>query len=287
MPSLIDIRRRIRSVKNTRQITKAMKMVSAAKLRRAQDRVIAARPYAESMQRMLANVAQAVDEQSEDDLSPLLARRPEERIEVLVVTADRGLVGGFNANVIKATQTFIAEHSKAKIELEMIGRKGRDFFRRRQAAMSGEHVDLFRKVVRLEDALDISNKVIERYNKAEIDAVYLIVNRFKSVMTAQLSVERILPLEIPKEKQQINYIFEQSPKELLAELLPRYVQSQILRAMLESAAAEFAASMTAMEAASKNAGEVIQKLTLNMNRVRQASITREIIEIVSGASALD
>jgi F-type H+-transporting ATPase subunit gamma len=287
MPSLIDIRRRIRSVKNTRQITKAMKMVSAAKLRRAQDRVIAARPYAESMQRMLANVAQAVDEQSEDDLSPLLARRPEERIEVLVITADRGLVGGFNANVIKATETFIAQHEKAKIELETIGRKGRDFFRRRKVAMSGEHVGVFQKVVRLEDAMDISNQVIDRYSKSEIDAVYLIVNRFKSVMTAQLSVERILPVEVPKEKQQINYIFEQSPKELLAELLPRYVQAQILRAMLESSAAEYAASMTAMEAASKNAGEVIQKLTLNMNRVRQASITREIIEIVSGASALD
>jgi F-type H+-transporting ATPase subunit gamma len=142
-------------------------------------------------------------------------------------------------------------------------------------------------VVRLEDARDIANKVIERYRKAEIDAVYLIVNRFKSVMTAQLSVERILPVEVPKEKQQIDYIFEQSPQELLAELLPRYVQAQILRAMLESSAAEHAASMTAMEAASKNAGEVIQKLTLNMNRVRQASITREIIEIVSGASALD
>jgi F-type H+-transporting ATPase subunit gamma len=284
---LIDIRRRIRSVKNTRQITKAMKMVSAAKLRRAQDRVIAARPYAEAMQRMLANVAQAVEEQNEDDPSPLLARRPEERIELLVITADRGLVGGFNANVIRAAQTFIAEHGNAKIELELIGRKGRDFFRRRQAAMSGEHVGLFQKVVRWEDALDISNKVIERYEKAEIDAVYLVVNRFKSVMGAQLSVERILPVEVPKETQQINYIFEQSPKELLAELLPRYVQSQILRAMLESSAAEHAASMTAMEAASKNAGEVIKKLTLNMNRVRQATITREIIEIVSGASALD
>jgi F-type H+-transporting ATPase subunit gamma len=287
MPSLIDIRRRIRSVKNTRQITKAMKMVSAAKLRRAQDRVIAARPYAEAMQRMLANVAQAVDEQNQDDLSPLLARRPEERIELLVITADRGLVGGFNANVIRAAQTFIAEHGNAKIELELIGRKGRDFFRRRQAAMSGEHVGLFQKVVRFEDALDISNKVIERYEKAEIDAVYLVVNRFKSVLAAQLSVERILPVEIPKETRQINYIFEQRPQQLLAELLPRYVQSQILRAMLESSAAEHAASMTAMEAASKNAGEVIQKLTLKMNRVRQATITREIIEIVSGASALD
>ena len=248
--------------------------------------MIAARPYAESMRRMLANVAVAVDEQNEDELSPLLARRPEERIEMLVITADRGLVGAFNANVIRATQNFITQHDKAQIELELIGRKGRDFFRRRHAVMSGEHVGLFQRVVRLEDALAISNKVIERFEKAEIDAVYLVVNRFKSVMSSQLSVEKILPVEVPKEKEQINYIFEQSPKELLAALLPRYVQAQILRAMLESSAAEHAASMTAMEAASKNAGEVIQKLTLNMNRVRQASITREIIEIVSGASAL-
>jgi F-type H+-transporting ATPase subunit gamma len=282
MPSLIDIRRRIRSVKNTRQITKAMKMVSAAKLRRAQDRVIAARPYAEIMQRMLANVAQAVDEQDEDGMSPLLARRPEERIQMLLITADRGLVGGFNANVIRATQNFIRDHGQAKIELEAIGRKGR----RRQAALSGEHVGLFQKVVRLEDAMEIANKVIDRFEKAEIDAVYIAVNRFKSVMAPQLSLERILPVDVPKDKEQIDYIFEQDPKELLAELLPRYVQAQILRAMLESSAAEHAASMTAMEAASKNAGEVIQKLTLNMNRVRQASITREIIEIVSGASAL-
>jgi F-type H+-transporting ATPase subunit gamma len=286
MPSLIDIRRRIRSVKNTRQITKAMKMVSAAKLRRAQDRVIAARPYAEIMQRMLANVAQAVDEQDEDGMSPLLARRPEERIQMLLITADRGLVGGFNANVIRATQNFIRDHGQAKIELEAIGRKGRDFFRRRQAVLSGEHVGLFQKVVRLEDAREIANKVIDRFEKAEIDAVYVAVNRFKSVMAPQLSLERILPVDVPKDKEQIDYIFEQDPKELLAELLPRYVQAQILRAMLESSAAEHAASMTAMEAASKNAGEVIQKLTLNMNRVRQASITREIIEIVSGASAL-
>ncbi len=286
MPSLIDIRRRVRSVKNTQQITKAMKMVAAARLRRAQDRVIAGRPYAESMQRMLANVAMAAAEQSAVDVDPLLAVRPEERIQLLVVTADRGLAGGFNANLIRSATKFMKEHSAAKFQLELIGRKGRDFFKRRQVEVSGEHVGLFLKPVRFEDAREIAHKVIERYRNAEIDAVYLAVNHFKSLMTSQLSLIRVLPVELPKEQQQIDYIFEQPPNELLAGLLPRYVEGQIYRAMLESAAAEHAARMTAMEAASKNAGEVIEKLTLNMNRIRQASITREIIEIVSGAAAL-
>ena len=286
MPSLIDIRRRVRSVKNTQQITKAMKMVAAARLRRAQDRVIAGRPYAESMQRMLANVAMAAADQSAAEVDPLLAVRPEERIQLIVVTADRGLAGGFNANLIRSATKFMKEHSAAKFQLELIGRKGRDFFRRRQIEVTGEHVGLFLKPVRLEDALEIARTVIERYRNAEIDAVYLAVNHFKSLMASQLSLIRVLPVELPKEQQQIDYIFEQPPNELLAGLLPRYVEGQIYRAMLESAAAEHAARMTAMEAASKNAGEVIEKLTLNMNRIRQASITREIIEIVSGAAAL-
>ncbi len=286
MPSLIDIRRRVRSVKNTQQITKAMKMVAAARLRRAQDRVIAGRPYAESMQRMLANVAMAAADQTASDVDPLLAVRPEERIQLLVVTADRGLAGGFNANLIRSATKFIKERPAAKLQLELIGRKARDFFRRRQMEVSGEHVGLFLKPVQFEDARAIAHKVIERYRNAEIDAVYLAVNHFKSLMASQLSLIRILPVELPKEQQQIDYIFEQPPNELLAGLLPRYVEGQIYRAMLESAAAEHAARMTAMEAASKNAGEVIDKLTLNMNRIRQASITREIIEIVSGASAL-
>ena len=286
MPSLIDIRRRVRSVKNTQQITKAMKMVAAARLRRAQDRVIAGRPYAESMQRMLANVAMAAADQTSSEVDPLLAVRPEERIQLIVVTADRGLAGGFNANLIRSATKFMKEHSAAKFQLELIGRKGRDFFRRRQIEVTGEHVGLFLKPVRFEDALEIARTVIERYRNAEIDAVYLAVNHFKSLMASQLSLVRVLPVELPKEQQRIDYIFEQPPNELLAGLLPRYVEGQIYRAMLESAAAEHAARMTAMEAASKNAGEVIEKLTLNMNRIRQASITREIIEIVSGAAAL-
>ena len=287
MPSLIDIRRRIRSVKNTRQITKAMKMVSAAKLRRAQDRVIAARPYAESMERMLSNVAQAVADRSEDELPLLLGRRAEERIQILLVTADRGLAGAFNSNLTRSTQKFMAERPNAKFKLELIGRKGRDFFTRRHSDITGEHTTLFQTTVRFDDALSIARSVIERYEKGEIDAVYLMGNRFKSVMAPVLNMQKILPLELPEQIQTIDYIFEQDPKELLEGLLPRYIEAQIFRAMLESSAAEHAARMTAMDAASKNAGEVIDKLTLNMNRVRQASITREIIEIVSGASALD
>jgi F-type H+-transporting ATPase subunit gamma len=287
MPSLIDLRRRIRSVKNTQQITKAMKVVSAAKLRRAQDRVIAARPYAQIIQRMLADVAQAASELPESETSPLLANRPEKRIQLLVITADRGLAGAFNSNVIRASQRFIAEHSNAEVHLELMGRKGREFFRKRHKYLSGEHTTLFQKVPRIEDALDIAGKVIERFKLAEIDAVYLAVNNFKSMMASELVVQRVLPVEIPKKQEQIDYIYEQPPNELLEGLLPRYIESQIYRAMLESAAAEHAARMTSMEAASSNAADVIEALTLKMNRVRQASITREIIEIVSGAAALD
>jgi F-type H+-transporting ATPase subunit gamma len=286
MPSLIDLRRRIRSVKNTQQITKAMKVVSAAKLRRAQDRVLASRPYAQSIARMLANVAQAVDESQDSEGMDLLARREEKRIQLLVITADRGLAGAFNSNVIRASQKFIQEHSGAEVQLELIGRKGRDFFRRRHRNVTGEYTTIFQKVVRYEDALEIASKVIERFKKVETDAVYLVVNNFKSMMASSMVVSRILPVELPEQKEQIDYIYEQPPGVLLEHLLPRYIEAQIFRALLESAAAEHAARMTAMEAASSNATDVIDSLTLKMNRVRQASITREIIEIVSGAAAL-
>ena len=286
MPSLIDLRRRIRSVKNTQQITKAMKVVSAAKLRRAQDRVLAARPYAQSILRMLTNVAQAVDEGHDAEGLELLARRPEKRIQLLVVTADRGLAGAFNSNVIRTAQKFIRENSGAEVHLELIGRKGRDFFRKRHKLISGEYSTIFQKVVRFEDALDIANKVIERFKQGEIDAVYLVGNNFKSLMASNLVISRVLPVELPAKQEQIDYIYEQPPSVLLQKLLPRYIEAQIFRALLESAAAEHAARMTAMEAASSNAVDVIDALTLKMNRVRQASITREIIEIVSGAAAL-
>jgi F-type H+-transporting ATPase subunit gamma len=287
MPSLIDLRRRIRSVKNTRQITKAMKVVSAAKLRRAQDRVLSARPYAQIIQRMLANVAQAASEQHDGDTIDLLVVRPEKRIQLLVITADRGLAGAFNSNVLKAALKFIQEHKDTEVHLDLIGRKARDFFKKRSRNISGDYAGIFQKVVRYEDALDIAQKVIERFRKAEIDSVYLVGNNFKSMMASQLVLNRILPIELPEKQEQIDYIYEQPPAELLTALLPRYIESQILRALLESAAAEHAARMTAMEAASSNAADVIDALTLKMNRVRQASITREIIEIVSGAAALD
>ena len=237
MPSLIDLRRRIRSVKNTQQITKAMKVVSAAKLRRAQDRVLASRPYAQSIARMLANVAQAVDESQDGEGMDLLARREEKRIQLLVVTADRGLAGAFNSNVIRASQKFIQEHSGAEVQLELIGRKGRDFFRRRHRNVTGEYSTIFQKVVRYEDALEIANKVIERFKKAEIDAVYLVVNNFKSMMASSMVMSRILPVELPEQKEQIDYIYEQQPGVLLEHLLPRYIEAQIFRALLESAAA--------------------------------------------------
>jgi F-type H+-transporting ATPase subunit gamma len=286
MPSLIDIRRRIRSVKNTQQITKALKMVSAAKLRRAQDRVIAARPYAEIMQRMLTNVAQAASESHESGGDALLAQRPENKIQLLVVTADRGLAGAFNSNVIKTASRFMQEHASAQVKLELIGRKGRDSLRKK-GDVTGEYSTLFQKAVKLEDALDIARKVIERFRNAEIDSVYIVANHFKNIMGGELTMTRVLPVELPESKTAIDYIYEQPPHEILAALLPRYVEAQIFRAMLESSAAEHAARMTAMEAASSNASDVIDSLTLNMNRVRQASITREIIEIVSGAAALD
>jgi F-type H+-transporting ATPase subunit gamma len=287
MPSLIDLRRRIRSVKNTRQITKAMKVVSAAKLRRAQDRVLSARPYAQIIQRMLANVAQAASEQHDGDTNDLLTVRPEKRIQLLVITADRGLAGAFNSNVLRAGLKFIQEHKDTEVQLELIGRKARDFFKKRSKTITGEYSTIFQKVVRYEDALEIAQKVIERYRKGEIDSVYLVGNTFKSMMASQLVLQRVLPIELPEKQEQIDYIYEQPPAELLAALLPRYIESQILRALLESAAAEHAARMSAMEAASSNAADVIDALTLKMNRVRQASITREIIEIVSGAAALD
>ncbi len=284
MPSLIDIRRRIRSVKNTQQITKALKMISAAKLRKAQDRAIAARPYANILQNMLANVAQAAAQDADEN--PLLAVRPENRILLIVVTADMGKAGGFNANLIRLAQRFVDEHAPKELRFDLVGKKGRDYFRKRGASIHGEYIDVFR-VVRFETAEKIAEAVIELYAKAEIDAVYLFGNEFKSVMASHLTEKRLLPIEVPKTAEPVDYIYEQPPAELLGRLLPRYIKVQIYRALLESVAAEHAARMTAMEAASTNASEMIDKLTLYMNRVRQASITREIIEIVSGAAALD
>ncbi len=285
MPSLIDIRRRIRSVKNTQQITKAMKMVAAAKLRRAQDRVIASRPYSRLLERVLANIAAAADS-SASDTHPLLIRRPEERILLVLITGDRGLVGAFNTNIIKHAQKFLAEHASQSVELELLGRKGRDFFRRRPVKIAAEYATLFLRAPEQPKAEEIAGGIIDRFTNNEIDAVYVMGNRFKSVLAPEMSTRRILPVDLPASQGAINYIYEQPPAELLKGLLPAYVKNQIYLAMIESSAAEQAAQMTAMEAASSNAADVLDSLTLKMNRIRQASITREIIEIVSGAAAL-
>jgi F-type H+-transporting ATPase subunit gamma len=286
MPSLIDIRRRIRSVRNTQQITKAMKMVSAAKLRRAQDRVIAGRPYAALIRKVLANLAVAVESDDKAAANPLLARRPEGRILLLLFTSDKGLAGAFNANLIKAAQKFTEEHANAEIELETIGRKGRDFFRKRGARIVAEHIGIL-NAPRFEDAAAIARQAIDRFRNGEIDAVYLLNNEFKSMVAQRLSVARLLPVEVPPGAEVVDYIFEQPPNQMLESLLPRYVEAEVYRSMLETGAAEHAARMMAMEAATSNASEMIDTLTLYMNRVRQASITKEIIEVVSGAAAAE
>ena len=285
MPSLIDIRRRIRSVKNTQQITKAMKMVSAAKLRRAQERAIASRPYGNIMQRVLSNVAAAAAGNQEVDDLPLLQKREEKRIQMIVISSDRGLAGAFNANLLRMAQRFVNEHANADIRVETIGRKARDYFRKRAFNITGEHIGIVERPT-FDQAREIADKMIDLYTKAEIDSVYILVNEFKNIMSPNLVTKRILPVEVPEGGEQIDYIYEQPPQELLSVLLPRYIEMEIYRAMLESNSAEHAARMTAMDTASSNAGDVIQSLTLNMNRVRQAAITREIIEIVSGAAAL-
>jgi F-type H+-transporting ATPase subunit gamma len=286
MPSLIDIRRRIRSVKNTQQITKAMKMVSAAKLRRAQDRVIASRPYGALLRKVLANVAAAAAGDEKAGQNPLLAQRPEQRILLVFVTGDKGLAGAFNSNLIKGAQRFMAERGAASVRMELVGRKGRDFFKKRGAAISGEHIGIAAKIA-FADTAAIARKAMELYANEEIDAVYLLYNEFKSVVAQKLTLARVLPVEMPRETAPADYIYEEPPAEMLEALLPRYVEMEFYRALLESVAAEHAARMTAMEAATSNAGEMIDKLTLYMNRVRQASITKEIIEVVSGAAAAE
>ena len=290
MPSLIDIRRRVRSVKNTQQITKAMKMVSAAKLRRAQDRVISARPYTGMLREVLANVSAAVAGDEHAGANPLLAHRPEQRVLLVLVTADKGLAGAFNTNLIKGAQRFIADRPGVAMKMELIGRKGRDFFRKRGADISGDHIGMAAKVV-YDQTAAVAQQAMKLYRDEQIDAVYLLYNEFKSVMSQRLTVTRVLPVPeaAPSQPEAAppDFIFEQPPAEMLAALLPRYVEMEFYRALLESAAAEHAARMTAMEAATSNAAEMIDKLTLYMNRVRQASITKEIIEVVSGAAAAE
>ncbi len=295
MPNLLDIRRRIKSVKNTQQITKAMKMVSAAKLKRAQDRVVTARPFANKMTEVLAGLADRTDE---DFHHPLLDPRGDERYLVVLITADKGLCGAFNTNLTKAAQTFITSNPGKQIEILAVGRKGRDFFRRRGATLAGEYIGLTGKGrVDFSEALEVARDVIKRFTEDEgIDKVFLVYNEFKSVMQQRVAIEQLMPVarktpsadEAPSSEPVtlVDYIYEQPPAEIFAKLLPQLIETQIFRALLESIASEQGARMTAMDSASKNARELIDSLTLNMNRIRQAAITNEIIEVVSGAAAL-
>jgi len=297
MANLQDLRRRVRSVRNMQKITKAMKMVAAARLRRAQDRVVAARPYANTMMRVLGRLA----ERTGDFHHPLLDARGDDHLVIALVTADKGLCGGFNTNLIKAAQQFVREHSGKKVEIVTIGRKGRDFFRRRPVKIIGEYVNVTARTIDHEDAAAIARDLMEMFTAEDstIDKVFLIYNEFKSVLSQRVTTRQLLPIgagaleaEPAAETRQagetsIDYLYEQPPAQIFGELLPRYVETQLFYALLESTASEHGARMTAMDSASKNAGEVIETLTLNMNRVRQASITREIIEVVSGAQALE
>lgn len=363
MANVLDLRRRIRSVKNTRQITKAMKMVSAAKLRRAQERAMQARPYAQMLTNVLESLmrrANLLDERTGDVMNPLLVEREEKSVLVLVVAGDKGFAGGFNSNIGKAAQRFIEERRERgqNVDLEPIGKKAIGLYKRRYPAADyehkeelydndlakhiedvrhrkapievvAEHADLLVRA-NIEDISAMASSIIRRYETAEIDAVYIVYNEFKSVIQQRLVVEKLLPIrklgeheitaaEVMTEEQreaaakaaetsgisvnvpeetaidheakafgtaEVDYIYDQEPERLFRHLMPRYVTTQILHAVLESIAAEHAARMTATDAATKNAGDLIDKLSLTMNRVRQAAITKEIIEIVSGAAAL-
>ena len=296
MPNLLDIRRRIKSVKNTRQITKAMKMVSAAKLKRAQDRVVTARPFANKMTEVISGLAERTDENFHH---PLLDARGDERYLLVLITADKGLCGAFNTNLIKAGQTFLRDNPDKQVEILAVGRKGRDFFRRRNASLAGEYIGVTGKGrVDFSEALEIARDVIKRFtDDEEIDKAFVIYNEFKSVMQQRVVTEQLLPVarqaadastahaNPDQALSLVDYIYEQPPAEIFSRLLPRLIETQIFRALLESIASEQGARMTAMDSASKNARELIDSLTLNMNRVRQAAITNEIIEVVSGAAA--
>ena len=358
MANVLDLRRRIRSVRNTRQITKAMKMVSAAKLRRAQERAVAARPYAAMLASVLESLkrrAEIFDPETGEVRHPLLLTRPEKRILLVVVSGDKGFAGAFNTNIFKAAASFIVESRDKEIDIEAIGRKGRDLFRRRYpAAQFAEAADEHTRPERMRtnaaemipteatplerlnfDAVrQVSEEIVTRYTHEEIDAAYIVYNEFKSVIQQRVVVERVLPIlslsmhEVEKAEEptleereraaeaaisagvslypheaeaaqkqfedetkhfgtaEVDYIYEQRPHEIFANVLPRYVTSQLYHAVLESVAAEHAARMTAMDSATNNASDMIDSLTLTMNRVRQAAITKEIIEIVSGAAAL-
>ena len=292
MPSLLDIRRRVRAVKSTQQITKAMKMVAASRLRRAQERMQQARPFATQMLRVLNSLAARVDPTTHPLLDERVVPKANGRVLLFVITADRGLCGSFNTNVIKSSGAFIAESPGREVALGLVGRRGRDYFARRGFSVRYEQVNLFAQL-KFEDAQAIARAAIDAFVGGEADGVYLVYNEFRSVMTQTVVVERLLPIarleiDAPEGAAEpaIDYLYEPKPEELFTHLLPSHVEVQVFRALLESAASEHAARMTAMDAATRNSADMIDALTLYMNKVRQAAITREIIEVISGAQAL-
>ncbi len=283
MPNLRDIRRRIRSAQNIEKITRAMKFVSAARLRKAQDRVVAARPYARQMLAVLNSLATRVPQESH----PLLAQRGASKIELVVITADKGLCGAYNTNIVRQAVEFIDSHSDSTVVLNILGKRGRDFFRRREFAVRHEAIGVLHSPT-FGDAAAIARDIIERFEKAEQDQVWLVYNEFKSVVHQRVVEEPLLPirrLEHPDTSSTLEYLYDEPPAKIFNNLLPKHVEAQIFRALLEAAAAEHGARMTAMDAATKNASEMIDSLTLFGNKVRQASITKELIEVVSGAAA--
>ena len=286
MANLRDIRKRIASVKSTQQITKAMQMVAASKLKRAQDGVVAARPYANKMSDVLASLAL----RTEAGKHPLLQRREEKNVELIVITSDRGLCGGYNHNVIKASEQFIKEKQGEyeNILLSVVGKKVRDYYRRQAKEFSAEFLNP--GTITFSYAEEIGAEVINRYVEKTTDAVYVVYTEFKSAMTQNVIVQRLLPvepMELAEDEVAVEYIYEPSEGALLADIIPRYISTQIFRMLLESIASEHGSRMTAMDSATKNATEMTAKLTLIYNRARQAAITTELMEIVSGAEALN
>jgi F-type H+-transporting ATPase subunit gamma len=283
VPALIDIRRRIRSVKSTQQITKAMKMVSAAKLRRAQEAMFAARPYARKMMEVLNSMAS----RATPDAHPLLQERGHEKVLLVVITADKGLCGAFNANIIRTATRFLADRRDGDVALALVGRKGRDVFRRRRVRVRSERVGVF-QALRYQTARELAQELIAAFTSGEAEQVFLVYNEFKSVIQQRLVIDRLLPIErhaLRPQEPALDYLYEPEPAGIFATILPKHVEVQVWKALLESQAAEHGARMTSMDAATNNAAEMIDRLTLYMNKVRQAAITKEIIEVVSGAGA--
>ena len=289
MASLLDMRRRIKSVKNTQQITKALKMVAAAKLKRSQDRVTASRPFATKMTEVLGGLSSKL---AGEFSHPLLDERGDENYLIVLISGDKGLAGAINANVIKATQAFLKENEAKQSSMITVGRKGRDFFKRRKVNMVEEYVGLMGGLVNYADAAEIAGKLIKTFtDDTSIDKVFVVFTEFKTVLSQHPIVQQLLPIPRDAESAEgeagatAEYIYEQPAAEIFGRLLPKQVETQIYRGMIETIASFFGSQMTAMDSASKNAGELIDSLTLNMNRIRQAAITKEIIEVVSGAAA--